>query len=186
MSAYPRLRTYRCAAANARNGPKSAMRRSSSLHHSPCHLARAIDESFTTGVRVRFFSVMIPTGQGSIGRSTGKTLSGGRLAPNCNREAGIAPKKGPLGRKAQMKEAPPTPRLWEETLRRNSGTRRRGAHQPLHSAAAGPKAHHANSDSSILRRRAHLLFRAGDDQDAFVKQRFPRGCPLRSCVIRPR
>ena len=38
--------------------------------------------SFTSGLRVRFFKVMIPTGQGGMGSVTGKTLSGGRFQPN--------------------------------------------------------------------------------------------------------
>src|SRR5258706_456349 len=37
-------------------------------------------KSCTTGVSVRFFNDMIPTGQGGIGKVTGSTLKGGRFA----------------------------------------------------------------------------------------------------------
>ena len=39
-------------------------------------------KSFASGLRVRFFKVMIPTGNGGMGSVTGKTLSGGRFEPN--------------------------------------------------------------------------------------------------------
>src|ERR1700752_4295324 len=63
--------------------------------------------NFATGVSVRFFNVMTPTGQGGIGRFTGTTLSRGVSAPNRSNEAGKAPKKGPLGRRALMREVVP-------------------------------------------------------------------------------
>jgi DNA invertase Pin-like site-specific DNA recombinase len=55
-------------------------------------------KSCTTGVSVRFFNNMIPTGQGGIGRVTGSTWRCGRFAPNRSSEAGTVPKNGPLGR----------------------------------------------------------------------------------------
>src|SRR5262249_57678198 len=64
-------------------------------------------KSFATGVSVRFFNVMTPTGQGGIGKLTGSTLRRGILAPNHSNEAGKAPKKGPLGRRALMRDVAP-------------------------------------------------------------------------------
>src|SRR4051812_20326840 len=64
-------------------------------------------KSFTTGVRVRFFSVITPTGQGATGKFTGRILSGGRLAPNRNSDAGRALRNGPTGRSVQASEGEP-------------------------------------------------------------------------------
>ncbi len=49
-----------------------------------------------TGLIVRFFMVMIPTGNGGMGNSTGKILSGGRFAPKRNKESGKIPEKARL------------------------------------------------------------------------------------------
>ena len=69
--------------------------------------------SRVTGLIVRFFMVMIPTGKSGTGNSTGKILSGGRLAPKCNKEPGKIPRKGPLATsattKTTKKRAPASP-----------------------------------------------------------------------------
>src|SRR5262249_47264470 len=58
-------------------------------------------KSWVTGLSVRFFKVMIPTGHGGMGTFTGRTLSGGRFAPNRSIEPGKNPRKGPLASSAQ-------------------------------------------------------------------------------------
>src|SRR5262245_41742446 len=60
-------------------------------------------KSLVTGLRVRFFRVMIPTGQGGLGKSTGKILSGGRCVPSCSKDTDIARTNGPLARSAKSK-----------------------------------------------------------------------------------
>ena len=52
----------------------------------------------TTGVSVRFFNDMITTGQGVMGKSTGRTLRRERFSPNRNSEVGKIPSADPLGR----------------------------------------------------------------------------------------
>src|SRR5262245_23909211 len=60
-------------------------------------------KSLVTGLRVRFFRVMIPTGQGGLGKSTGKGLSGGKFVPSCNNDPDIARRNGPPARSAKSK-----------------------------------------------------------------------------------
>src|SRR5436189_3983899 len=114
--------------------------------------------SRTTGVSVRFFNVMIPTGNGGIGRSTGRTVKRGRFEPNFNSENGSVPKHGPLASSAQKREAPPHTAL----LGGNVTPHARNA-----SATSGPiivscrgriQGSSLSSESSIFRRRAHLDF----------------------------
>ena len=59
--------------------------------------------SRATGLIVRFLRVMIPIGNGGMGNSTGKILSGGRFEPKRNREWGKIPRKGPLAMSAQTR-----------------------------------------------------------------------------------
>src|SRR5215510_15087406 len=54
-----------------------------------------------TGLCVRFFKLMIPTGQGGDRKSTGKTLRGGRCVPNRSKEPGIVWRNGPLASSAK-------------------------------------------------------------------------------------
>src|SRR5215510_1842152 len=60
-------------------------------------------KSLVTGLRVRFFRIMIPTGQGGLGKSIGKTLSGGRSVRSCNKDPDIARTNGPLASSAKSK-----------------------------------------------------------------------------------
>ena len=60
-------------------------------------------KSLVTGLRVRFFRAMIPTGHGGLGNSTGKALSGGKFVPSCNKDPDIARRNGPLARSAQSR-----------------------------------------------------------------------------------
>ncbi len=53
-------------------------------------------KSRTTGLSARFFSVTIPFGTRANGKSTGKTLSSGRLVGNFSAEAGKIVRKRPL------------------------------------------------------------------------------------------
>jgi hypothetical protein len=78
-----------------------------------------------TGVSVRFFSVMIPIGQGVTGRSTGKTLSRGDVEPNFNTEAENTPRNGPRATRSRVTEGGPhtallggnlAPRSWNALL----------------------------------------------------------------------
>src|SRR5262245_23207689 len=114
-------------------------------------------KSFTTGVSVRFLSVIIPTGQREIGSSTGTILSRGRLAPNCSNDAGRIPRKRPLGRIAQTREADPhmTPFGGKLTPRaRNASAIRR----PIADLCGGnTQGSSANSESTTFLLRAHLL-----------------------------
>jgi hypothetical protein len=59
--------------------------------------------SFTSGLRVRFFKVMIPTGQGGMGSVTGKTLSGGRFEPNRKTVSETIARYGPFASSAFSK-----------------------------------------------------------------------------------
>src|SRR5262245_5420776 len=60
-------------------------------------------KSFATGLHVRFFRVMIPTGQGGIGKLTGRTVCEGKCVPRRNTDPGIGKRKGPLARSAKNK-----------------------------------------------------------------------------------
>src|SRR5262245_65990691 len=119
-------------------------------------------KSFATGVNVRFFNVMTPTGQGGIGRSTGKTLSRGTLAPNRSSEAGETPKKGPLGRRALMREAAPH----TAPSAGNVMPRARNASATSETEIVSGSGRHqdswASSDRSTLRSRVHIFF--GNDR----------------------
>src|SRR5262249_7707323 len=115
-------------------------------------------KSFTTGVSVRFRKVMTPTGQGGIRRSTGRTLSRGRLTPNRNSEAGRVPTYGPLGRLAQRKDAPPHAAPFGGNFRPRA---RNASATSEPTVVSGSGRHQGSSDSSVsstLRRWAHRLF----------------------------
>src|SRR5262249_10218011 len=61
----------------------------------------------TTGLIVRFFRVIIPTGNGGMDNSTGNILSDGRFAPKRSNAPGKSPRKGPLAMRAQSKLTDP-------------------------------------------------------------------------------
>ena len=57
-------------------------------------------KSCTTGLMVRFFKVMIPTGLCVVGNSTGNRLIAGLLAENFNTELGMIVRKRPVASSA--------------------------------------------------------------------------------------
>ena len=63
--------------------------------------------SFATGLTVRFFTVMTPTGNGGMGNSTGKILNGGRCVPKRSKERGKIPTNDPLATSAQSRWTDP-------------------------------------------------------------------------------
>src|SRR5262245_21887092 len=114
-------------------------------------------KSCTMGLSVRFFRVMILTGQAGIGKFTGRTLSGG-IAPNRNKEPGtIARKDSRASRTLKRWRVPiaaPLGGNFMPLVRNAFATRaptRVSGDGKLHGSLA-------NSESSILRRRAHLFF----------------------------
>jgi hypothetical protein len=64
-------------------------------------------KSRATGLGVRLFKVMIPTGQVVTDKSTGRTFSGGRFLPNRNNESGMIDTKGSVTNKAQNRSGVP-------------------------------------------------------------------------------
>ena len=65
-----------------------------------CPISRAEStKSCATGLIVRFFKVMIPTGQGGTGSSTGTILNGGRFVLSLSTESGIVTKNSPFARR---------------------------------------------------------------------------------------
>src|ERR1700730_16256894 len=65
-----------------------------------CPISRAEStKSCATGLIVRFFKVMIPTGQGGTGSSTGTLLNGGRFVLSLSTESGIVTKNSPFARR---------------------------------------------------------------------------------------
>src|SRR5688572_1677091 len=102
-------------------------------------------KSFTTGVSVRFFSVIAPTGHGGIGRFTGRSLNCVGLATNRNSEAGNTPRYGPLGTSAQVSEVVPR----TVPFGGNAAPQARNASaicEPI--GVSGNGRHHGSSDSS--------------------------------------
>src|SRR6516162_295771 len=107
-------------------------------------------KSCATGLIVRFFNVIMPTGQGEIGSSTGKTLNGGRFVPNFSTESGSVTKKGPFGRRYSNKWGEPVAAPRNEIPRARKASRTRG---PAGVSDDGrPQGSFASSDRSTLRR----------------------------------
>src|SRR5262249_2221057 len=60
-------------------------------------------KSLVTGLRVRFFKVMIPTGQTGMGSITGNTFTRGIFAPSRSIESGKVAKIGSLASNAEVR-----------------------------------------------------------------------------------
>ena len=115
-------------------------------------------KSLTTGVSVRFFNVKMPTGRRGIGRSTGRTLSRGRFAPNRNSETGTVPKKGLRARSAKKREAPPHTAPFGGNFTPRAPNASATSGPTIVSSRGRTQASSVRSESLILRWRAHLLF----------------------------
>src|SRR5580704_11118293 len=81
-------------------------------------------KSCATGLMVRFFKVMIPTGHGGTGSSTGNTLRGGRFVLNFSSESGILTKNCPFARSDSNKCGDPVAaaRIEMPRVRKTSAT----------------------------------------------------------------
>src|SRR5436305_10119709 len=114
-------------------------------------------KSLVTGLSVRFFKVMIPTGQAGIGRVMGRTFRRGIFAPSRNIDAGNVAKTGSLANSAHVRWIGPSiaPRGGKRIpLLRNASAMRVAARI---SGGGRHQGSSANSESSTLRVRAHLF-----------------------------
>jgi len=115
-------------------------------------------KSRATGLSVRFFNVMIPTGPGRTGNSIGSTLNDMRCGLNCRSDFGNRHKKFPVASKA-LKSGNENETALTRGMGRPFSLKASASRDPA--TLSGVGAHQGSSTSSasaILRRFAHRLF----------------------------